>query len=120
MAHILEGQLSALDLLGMEPAPSSDAPPFQVNVSAWQPRGCGWCQKVNTIGGAAIRHPEHHNISLYYEYCEKCVARYGDPRRSPAWPQFRVNEQPGPETEKVPQILERIATWRALTTKEAA
>lgn len=116
MSTLMHGQLSALDLLGMEPLTAeSNAPPFQVNLSAWQPRGCGWCQKTNTIGGAAIKHPEHRDISIYYEYCEKCWDRYGDPRRSPAWPHFRVNEQPGPETEKVPQILERIATWRTLT-----
>lgn len=118
MANVLEDQLSALDLLGIEPVTTeSSGPLFQVNLSAWQLRGCGWCQKTNTIGGAAIKHPEHPDISIYYEYCEKCWDRYGDPRRSPSWPRFRVNEQPGDYKARLSLILERIATWRTLTTK---
>lgn len=117
MAHLLEGQLSALDLLDRPEPTKLDAPPFTVNLSAWQDRGCGWCKKPGTIGGAAIRHPVHHDISIFYEYCEKCTDRYGDPRRSTSWPRFLVNLDPGPEAEKKPQILDRIATWRTLTTK---
>ena len=118
MAAHIDGQLSALDLLGGDPAPArSDAPPFTVNLYPWQARGCGWCGKPGTSGGAATRHPEHHQISIYYEYCEKCWTRYGDPARSDTWPRFLVNEDPGTEAEKKPQFLERIATWRTLTTK---
>ena len=120
MANILIGQLSAFDLIESLAPARPVAPPFTVNLSAWQGRGCGWCHKPGTIGGAAIKHPEHPDkLSIYYEYCEKCSDKYGDPRRSTSWPNFRVNEDPGTEAAKIPQILERIATWRALT-KEAA
>lgn len=120
MSAAIDGQLSAFDLPGVEPAPAV-APPFMVNLHAWQVRACGWCKKPNTIGGAAIRHPEHHDISIFYEYCEKCADKYGDPRRATSWPDFRINTDPGAESEKIPQILERIATWRTLIqTKELA
>lgn len=114
MANILDGQLSALDLLAPVAQPKPVVPPFMVNLSAWQARECGWCKKSNTIGGAAIRHPEHHDISIFYEYCEKCETKYGDPRRATSWPHFRINEEPGPDKARHHIILDRIAAYRAL------
>lgn len=99
-----------------KPAP----PPLMVNLSAWQVRSCGWCKKVNTIGGAAVRHPEHHNISIYYEYCEKCCTKYGDPKLWEPGFKFWVNEQPGPDPEKNANLADKIAAWRTATTKETS
>lgn len=73
----IEGQLDIFDALGEKPAP----PPFTVyaGYEGWT-RACGWCGSSNSIGGGATCWPNDKQLSIHYDYCQKCMGTFGAPR----------------------------------------
>lgn len=75
----MDGQLDLLDLLEYA-APEKSQPLFKVHPTGWHGKPkCGWCGGTNTIGGGACRYPGNRQLSIGYDYCQKCVNLYGHP-----------------------------------------
>jgi len=77
---MIAGQLDILDLL-TESLPTATQPIFKVHPTGWHGRPkCGWCGSHSTIGGGACRHPLNRDLSIGYDYCQKCAGSYGHPK----------------------------------------
>lgn len=73
----LDGQTDIFDALGEKPV----QPPFTVytGYEGWT-RSCGWCGSSSSIGGGATRWPSDEQVSIHYDYCQKCESKHGAPR----------------------------------------
>lgn len=79
MISVLDGQLDLLDLID-GPAQIKTQPVFKVHPLGWHGKQtCGWCGGPGFLGGGACRWPEDKTISIGYQYCQKCVDKYGHP-----------------------------------------
>ncbi|MFP5018963.1 hypothetical protein ACKLTP_18575, partial [Paenarthrobacter ureafaciens] len=76
---MIAGQLDIFELLE---APAAAAqPPFKVQPLGWHgPMICGWCGGPGFLGGGACRWPEDTTVSIGYQYCQKCIDKYGHPK----------------------------------------
>jgi len=80
MTAVIDGQLDLLELIEA-PAPVRTQPAFKVHPLGWHGKQtCGWCGGPGFLGGGACRWPEDRTISIGYQYCQKCVDKYGHPR----------------------------------------
>ncbi|AXH44436.1 hypothetical protein PP353_gp60 [Arthrobacter phage Kumotta] len=78
MADLMDGQTDIFDFL--EAPAKASQPPFKVHHLGWHSKpACGWCGGPGYLGGGACRWPEDDNISIGYNYCQKCVDKYGHP-----------------------------------------
>lgn len=76
---MIAGQLDLLDLLDFTEPPKPQ-PLFKVHPAGWHDKPkCGWCGSTNTIGGGACRYPGNRQLSIGYDYCQKCVNVHGHP-----------------------------------------
>lgn len=76
---MITGQLDLLALLDYT-EPTKAQPLFKVHPTGWHGKPkCGWCGSTNTIGGGACRYPDNRQLSIGYDYCQKCVNTYGHP-----------------------------------------
>lgn len=82
MSAVIDGQVDVFELLGEDKAACQ--PPFRVYPlkSRWKAI-CGWCGGSGLLGGGACRHPDNAELSIGYDYCQKCVDKYGHPKVFP-------------------------------------
>lgn len=92
MMAVMDGQTDLFDLL--ETPKEVAQPVFEVHLTSWRGKAtCGWCGGSGLQGGGACRHPRNANVSIGYDYCQKCVDKYGHPRLYGGGTPIRVTAQ---------------------------
>ena len=73
------GQTDIFDFL--EAPAKQPQPVFKVYPLDWHgKRECGWCGGPGFLGGGACCWPEDKHLHIGYDYCQKCVDKYGHPK----------------------------------------